>query len=128
MINAGLFSSARGDWKTPVDLFADLEKEFGTLFDVSDRHGGTFDAFADLWKEPWYCNPPYGRQISAWCEMFPAMGRGVALLPARTDTGWFHEYILGEAKEIRFIRGRLHFDGHKNSAPFPSMLVIYNDS
>lgn len=47
------------------------------------------------------------------------------LLPARTDTKWFHEYILEPGHEVRFIKGRLKFGGSKNSAPFPSMVVIF---
>lgn len=49
----------------------------------------------------------------------------VFLLPARTDTAWFHDLVLPHASEIRFIRGRLHFSGHKNAAPFPSMVVVF---
>jgi site-specific DNA-methyltransferase (adenine-specific) len=73
-------------------------------------------------------NPPYGRVIGKWVEKaYNSAQDGatvVALLPARTDTKWFHDYIYGKA-EIRFIRGRLRFGGCKNPAPFPSMLVIW---
>ena len=74
-----------------------------------------------------FCNPPYGRTISDWVEKAYEESRNslvVMLLPARTDTRWFHEFILNKA-EIRFIRGRLKFGNAKNSAPFPSMIVIY---
>ena len=74
-------------------------------------------------------NPPYGRKIGKWVKKaHDEVERGVplvvCLLPARTDTKWFHDYIYGKA-EIRFIRGRLKFGGSKNSAPFPSMIVIF---
>ena len=77
------------------------------------------------------CNPPYGREIGRWVEKAYRTNEKhgnlvVMLLPARTDTKWFHEYIYHKA-EIRFIRGRLKFGGSKNSAPFPSMVVIYKD-
>jgi site-specific DNA-methyltransferase (adenine-specific) len=73
-------------------------------------------------------NPPYGREITQWVKKaWEESQKGatvVCLLPARTDTRWFHSYVLGKA-EIRFIKGRLKFEGAKNSAPFPSMIVIY---
>lgn len=91
-----------------------------------------FTAAEDGLIQPWsgsvFVNPPYGRQISKWvakaaleisrCRMI------VMLLPARTDTGWFHDYVYGRA-EVRFIRGRLKFSGSIWPAPFPSMVVIF---
>ena len=76
-----------------------------------------------------FCNPPYGRQIGKWVEKgFIESKRAnttvVMLLPARTDTRWFHDYIYKKA-EIEFIKGRLKFGESKNSAPFPSMIVIF---
>jgi hypothetical protein len=76
-------------------------------------------------------NPPYGREIGKWIKKaYEESLNGctvVCLLPSRTDTRWFWDYILGKA-EIRFIKGRLKFGGHKNAAPFPSMIVIYRGS
>lgn len=76
-----------------------------------------------------FCNPPYGREIGKWVEKAYRTNEEsgdlvVMLLPARTDTKWFHDFIYHKA-EIRFIKGRLKFGGSKNSAPFPSMVVIY---
>ena len=76
-----------------------------------------------------WCNPPYGREIGRWVEKaYKTVEQNkntvVMLLPARTDTKWFHEYIYGKA-EVRFIKGRLKFGGAKNSAPFPSMVVVF---
>lgn len=76
-----------------------------------------------------FCNPPYGREIGKWVEKAFRTNEDhgnlvVMLLPARTDTKWFHDYIYHKA-EIRFIRGRLKFGDSKNSAPFPSMVVVY---
>ena len=76
------------------------------------------------------CNPPYGRAIKSWVRKCWEESRNpetlvVALLPARTDTAWFHDYIYRRAREIRFVRGRLHFNESPNSAPFPSMIVIF---
>ena len=77
-----------------------------------------------------FCNPPYGRSICDWVKKCYEESRKpgtivVALIPARTDTRYFHEFIYRKAKEIRFIRGRLKFGGAKNNAPFPSMVVVF---
>lgn len=111
-----LFSSAKDDWRTPKALYARL---CAGRFDVSDRHGGTFDALTDEWPEPWFCNPPYGRQIGEWTRCMKR--NGVALLPVRTDTEWFHE-LWPRIRKIVFFKGRLHFNDN-GPAPFPSMVV-----
>ena len=79
-----------------------------------------------------FCNPPYGRTIGLWVKKAYEESKTpntlvVMLLPARTDTKWFHDYIYGKA-EIRFIKGRLKFGGCKNAAPFPSMVVIFKEN
>ena len=78
-----------------------------------------------------FCNPPYGRELPKWVKKcYEESLNGslvVMLIPARTDTRWFHDYIYGKA-EIRFIKGRLKFGNAKQSAPFPSMVVVYRAS
>ena len=78
-----------------------------------------------------FCNPPYGREIGKWVKKAAQTNQTnlndvpiVLLIPARTDTKYFHEFIYGKA-EIRFIKGRLKFGDSKHSAPFPSMVVIF---
>ena len=76
-----------------------------------------------------FCNPPYGREIGKWVKYSYEQSRKenttvVMLVPSRTDTRWFHNYIYGKA-EIRFVKGRLKFGGATTGAPFPSMVVIY---
>lgn len=74
-----------------------------------------------------FCNPPYGRELPKWvkkCYEESQHADVVMLIPARTDTRWFHDYIYGKA-EIRFVKGRLKFNDGKRPAPFPSMIVIY---
>lgn len=76
-----------------------------------------------------FCNPPYGREIGKWIRKCSEEAQKpgtivVALLPARTDTRWFHEYIKDKT-EVEFIKGRLKFGASKNSAPFPSMIVKF---
>lgn len=74
-----------------------------------------------------FCNPPYGREISKWVKKaHDSNTLVVMLLPARTDTKWFHDYIYHQA-EIRFLKGRLHFNESKQGAPFPSMIVIFDE-
>jgi len=137
MINKGLFSSATGEWETPQWFFDELNKEFGFTIDVCANvtnakckvwfnmaQNGLFRS----WNGICWMNPPYGREIGKWVKKaFEESQRGatvVCLLPARTDTKWFHDYIYKKA-EIRFLKGRLKFGGSKNSAPFPSMIVIF---
>ena len=132
-----MFSSKTDLWETPKDLFDKLNKEFHFALDVcatpenakcEEFYTKEQDGLKQPWKGTVWCNPPYGRQIGEWVRRaFLASVSGstvVMLLPARTDTKWFHEYIYGKA-EIRFIRGRLKFGGSKNSAPFPSMVVVF---
>lgn len=135
------FSSKTDEWETPQNIFDDLNKEFDLHLDVCAtsgnakcynyfyKHGG--DRFRDGLAQDWsgkrcWMNPPYGREIGKWIEKAATGGAEivVALLPARTDTKWFHEYIYNKA-EIRFLKGRLKFGDSKNSAPFPSMIVIF---
>ena len=129
------FSSKTPEWETPQDFFDELNKEFQFGFDVcataeNSKCGLHFfskemDGLSIGWpKEMKWMNPPYGREIGKWVKRACEEGNIVCLLPARTDTKWFHEYILGKA-EIRFIKGRLKFGRSKNSAPFPSMIVIF---
>ena len=134
-----MFSSKTDEWETPQDLFDELDKEFNFVLDVCATSQNTkcvcyFNKELDGLKQNWaefgscWMNPPYGREIGKWVKKaYEESQRGatvVCLLPARTDTRWFHDYIYGKA-EIRFLRGRIKFVGAENSAPFPSMIVIY---
>ena len=132
-----MFSSKTDLWETPKDLFDKLNNEFHFTLDVcATPENAKCDSFytkeQDGLSQPWkgvvWCNPPYGKQIGSWVRrgFFASLSGNtvVMLLPARTDTRWFHEYIYGKA-EIRFIRGRLKFGGSKNSAPFPSMVAVF---
>ena len=139
MDNAVLFSSKTDNWATPPELFKDLDNEFKFTLDpcASEENHKCAKYFTkeengllqDWGGQRVYCNPPYGRTVGNWVEKAAKESRKentivVMLLPARTDTKWFHEYIYGRAT-IRFIRGRLKFGWSKNSAPFPSMIVIF---
>lgn len=134
MKSGALFSSKTGEWETPQDLFEKLDAEFHFEVDVcaipENAKCPLFfspkeDGLLQNWGRRCWCNPPYGREVSRWVrKASETEGLVVMLLPARTDTAWFHDYILGKA-EIRFIRGRLKFGNAKNGAPFPSMVVIF---
>lgn len=139
MNNDLFFSSKTDQWATPQHFFEELNKEFNFSLDPcadSSNHKCTkyFSKEDDGLKQSWsghnvFCNPPYGRTIGAWVKKCAEESKSalvVALLPARTDTSWFHNYIYKRA-EIRFIKGRLKFGEQKNSAPFPSMIVIFNN-
>jgi phage N-6-adenine-methyltransferase len=137
MITPGMFSSQTDMWETPQDLFDELDREFGFTLDVcavkSNAKCPRFfspleDGLAQTWEGVCWCNPPYGRKIGKWVQKaFESARRGatvVMLVPARTDTAWWHDYIQGYA-EIRFLRGRLKFGGGANSAPFPSAIAVF---
>ena len=133
-----MFSSKTDLWGTPQDLFDELDAEFHFDLDVCAMpenakceryYTPEQDGLAQEWTGTCWCNPPYGRQIGKWVKKASECGGTVVMLvPARTDTKWFHDYIYGKA-EIRFLRGRLHFvsagGAVMDSAPFPSMVVVF---
>lgn len=133
-----MFSSESSEWSTPEDFFKQLDAEFHFTLDPcatpeSAKCEKYFTKEDDGLEQDWgcatvFCNPPYGNEIGKWVrKALLSSFRGatiVCLLPARTDTKWFHRYIYNRA-EVRFIEGRLKFGGSKNSAPFPSMVVVF---
>jgi site-specific DNA-methyltransferase (adenine-specific) len=140
MINQGLFSSNSNEWATPKEFFRALDAEFHFNLDPCATESNAKckrfytiedDGLARSWGGARvFCNPPYGRELHKWVKKCYEESRNpdtlvVMLIPARTDTSYFHEYIYHKAKEIRFIRGRLHFNESKQGAPFPSMVVIF---
>jgi len=134
-MNKGLFTSKTDEWETPQELFDKLNREFNfTLDPCATKENAKCDKFytkkengliQDWSGERVFMNPPYGRVIGKWVKKASESKAEivVCLLPARTDTKWFHDYIYHKA-EIRFLKGRIKFGGGKNSAPFPSMIVI----
>ena len=132
------FSSETDLWATPQDTFDALNAEFGPFdVDVCAVAGNAkcarfytpeTDGLAQDWA-PSRCwmNPPYGRTIARWmCKAWEESLRGatvVCLVPARTDTAWWHDYAM--KGQIRFLRGRLKFGNAKHSAPFPSAVVVF---
>ena len=137
-MNAALLSSKSNEWETPIEFFKELDEEFHFTLDPCSTHENAKcekhftieeNGLAQSWKgETVFCNPPYGRELPKWIEKWSREAGGgtlvVMLIPARTDTRAFHEFIYGKA-EVRFLRGRLKFGGSKNSAPFPSMVVVF---
>lgn len=134
-----LFSSNTDNWSTPDYLFDELNKEFDFDLDpcADDRNHKCFLYYTkeeNGLQQNWgghrvFCNPPYGREIKHWVKKAYEEGCKpgtivVLLVHARTDTKWFHDYVLNRS-EIRFIKGRVKFGGSANNAPFPSMIVIY---
>jgi len=131
------FSSKLHDWGTPQALFDELHAEFNFTIDVCATHSNAklpffFSPEQDGLSKPWapercFMNPPYGRQIGKWMHKALSEARNgalvVCLVPARTDTNWWHDYAM--KGQIRFLRGRLKFQGAKSSAPFPSAVVIF---
>lgn len=131
--NRALFSCSHETWRTPTELYAALDREFRFTLDPCPARNpseagmplfGTDGLSISWFGERVYCNPPYGRGIGRWLAKAREAELCVFLLPARTDTRWWHEYALS-ADEIRFVRGRLRFGGASAGAPFPSVLLIY---
>ena len=133
------FMSKTDEWETPAWMFEQLNNEF--LFNLdpcatAENHkcDKYYTKEDDGLSQDWggytvFVNPPYGRKIKDWVKKAYYESKKdnttvVMLVPARTDTKWFHEYIYHRS-EVRFVRGRLKFGSAKNSAPFPSMVVIF---
>ena len=134
---APMLSSKSNEWATPQELFDELNQEFRFTLDPCATHENakcekyytvTEDGLSKDWTgETVFCNPPYGRQIGKWvAKAYNTKTTTVMLIPARTDTSYFHDYIYGRT-EIRFIRGRLKFGDGKKDAPFPSMIVVFRN-
>lgn len=125
-MNRIVFSSASDEWATPQETFRALNDEFHFVDDPCP-FGGGINGLMREWRSPCFVNPPYS-EIGPWMEkamLESTAGKCVVLLvPSRTDTRWWHSYAM-KAKEIRFIKGRLRFNGAKNGAPFPSAIVIF---
>lgn len=130
---SGLRTSLIGDWRTPPELQRGLDAEFHFNYDAAPYRGEGCDELSPerRWGTSTFMNPPYGRGIGLWVEKAYRSAQGgsvvVCLLPARTDTAWWHDYCM--KGEIRFMRGRLYFtspDGKREGrAPFPSAIVIF---
>lgn len=136
-MNSVLLSSKSNEWATPQWFFDELNKEFHFTLDpcatpenakCAKYYTREQDGLLQDWSgETVFCNPPYGREIRKWVKKAHDENATVVLLiPARTDTAYFHDYILGKA-DIRFLRGRLKFGSAETNAPFPSMVAIFRN-
>lgn len=133
-------SSKTNEWATPEDFFDKLNKKYHFTLDpcatkenakCKKYYTKEDDGLAQSWEsEVVFMNPPYGREIRHWIEKaYRESLRGavvVCLIPSRTDTRYWWDFIFPHASDITFIKGRLKFGDSKNSAPFPSALVEFN--
>jgi phage N-6-adenine-methyltransferase len=132
------FSSATDLWSTPQDFFDKQNAIYGFTLDVCATASNAkcaryYTAEDNGLEQPWHgvcwMNPPYGRAIGQWMKKaYESSLTGatvVCLVPSRTDTRWWHDYAM--KGQIEFIRGRLKFGNAKNSAPFPSALVVFSN-
>jgi len=142
-MNKGMYSSNTPEYETPDDLFERLDAIFDFDLDpcASDDNFKCPNYFTkedDGLKKPWFgnvfVNPPYGQEIGKWVERSyyqavtnPDVKTVVMLIPSRTDTKYWHDYVM-RSHLIYFIRGRLKFSNMKNSAPFPSAIVVFKES
>lgn len=139
MVSKTLYSHKSDEWETPQDVFDRLNDKYHFDLDACATEQNAkchrfFDKAQDGLRQSWggytvWCNPPYS-QIVDWVRKAAHEQRNgtttVMLIPARTDTKWFHEYVYEKrGVSIQFIKGRLKFSGAMNSAPFPSMIVVF---
>lgn len=141
MNKEAMFSSKNQSWETPKEIFEELNKDFSFTLDpcCTDKTAKCTKYYTekeDGLKQDWskdivFVNPPYGKDISKWIlKCYEESLRGatiVLLIPSRTDTKYQHNIIFEYSKVICFIQGRLKFGNSKNSAPFPSQLVIFSN-
>lgn len=134
---AAMLSSKRDNWETPPEIFERCDAEFRFDLDVcatcDNAKCGRYytpemDGLAQEWRGRCWMNPPYGREIGRWMKKAYEAAQTTAdvvvcLVPARTDTAWWHEYAM--RGEIRFLRKRVRFVGAPSCAPFPSALVVF---
>lgn len=137
-MNKALFTSNSDEWYTPLTLFNQLNERFHFTLDPcctkeTAKASNYYTILDDGLTKNWngnivFCNPPYSdikRWVKKCYDEWNENTTIVLLIPARTDTSYFHDFIYHKA-EIEFIRGRLHFSDSKNGAPFPSMLCVFN--
>lgn len=135
-LNYGLFTASKDDWETPKELFDRMDRQFHFEMDVAAKEENTkcrrfytreMNGLSLPWSKVNWCNPPYGKEIIEWCRKADEEAQNgkftAMLIPARTDTRWFHEYC--KKYRIEFLRGRVKFVGAKCGAPFPSMVVFF---
>lgn len=138
-LNKALLSSNTCEWATPKNLFEALNKRYKLETDVCATADNAkcpvyytreTNGLAQEWRGRCWMNPPYGAEISKWVKKAYESAKEnhatvVCLLPARTDTRWWHDYCM--KGKIEFIRGRIKFEGAKHSAPFPSAIVVFDE-
>jgi phage N-6-adenine-methyltransferase len=137
-MNNVMFSSQSCEWETPLPFFQTLNEHYHFTLDVcATPHNAKCAAYftkeqnglTKEWRGRCWMNPPYGREIGAWVKKaYESACKGalvVCLLPARTDTAWWHDYCM--KGKITFIRGRLKFGGSQNAAPFPSAVIVFGN-
>lgn len=137
-----LMEVTRVDWETPDWLFRRQHEKYHFTVDVcadirNHKLPRYWDAATDGLRQSWagercWMNPPYGREIKRWVQkacLEAAHDRAlvVALLPVRTDTHWWHDWVQGRA-EVEFLRGRVRFNGGRADAPFPSCIAVWGAS
>lgn len=141
MLNNSLYSSDKMDWGTPTKLFQELNHEFVFTLDAAASDQNTkckhyFTESSDGLNQDWgnhnsiFLNPPYGRAIPKWVEKaynesLKPNTTIVCLIPVRSDTKWWHNFVM-KSSEIRLMNRRLTFEGANNKAPFPACIVVFS--
>ena len=137
-MNEGMYCSKSCEWETPQEFFDRLNAIYHFELDVCATPENTKcnqyytkeqNGLLQKWHGTCWMNPPYGREIRKWMhKAYQSAKEGaivVCLVPARTDTAWWHDTVM-QGGQIQFIRGRLKFGNSRNSAPFPSAIVVFD--
>jgi phage N-6-adenine-methyltransferase len=138
MDNRVHFSSATDLWATPWLLFRVLDAKFRFTCDVCALpenakckrfYTPDEDGLAQRWTGVCWMNPPYGREVGKWIrKAYESAASGdatvVCLIPARTDTSYWHDFVM-RASEVWLVAGRIRFGDAKSGAPFPSAIVVF---
>lgn len=138
-MNKGMLTSVTCEWETPIAFFKELDEKYHFTLDVcatpENAKCASFytkeqDGLAQTWRGRCWMNPPYGRGIGAWIrKAYESVQNGdcelvCCLIPARTDTAWWHDYVM-QGGVVTFVRGRLKFSGNTSNAPFPSAVCVF---
>jgi site-specific DNA-methyltransferase (adenine-specific) len=139
-IDKNAFKSKSGEYETPNEIVEPLKKEFDLELDVCATRENTKceffftkedDAFSKEWNKNFWMNPPFSKDLKKWVQRAYKQSLkhkviGVLILPVRSNTNWWHKYIIDTKAEVRFLKGETKFVGHKRGLWLPFAIVIFN--
>lgn len=138
-IGKNYFKSNSEEYETPPEIFEPLQKEFDLQLDVCATKENTKcdlfftkeeDGLTKEWDRSFWMNPPFGRNLKKWVQKAYEESQkgviGVLLLPVRSNTIWWHKYIIDTKAEVRFLKGEIKFVGYERGLWLPFAIIIFN--